>query len=486
MHRTERDILLLFRDEPGLRLSTSRILERLFSSEWKRVQKSLESSSKEEKEEAKLEKARLQRRLLYHLARLEEDKLLSVVDTIARGEKIFALAAQGTIVMGSRHVSIHVPVQQVGNFNVDDNSLFLLHPSSASSRVNAILLDASELPGMGRCDALVREALGAVNDVVAINHFERMIQKAPSHVLPSLKEWDLDAKDYGKRICLLVRVSDIYESASFKKFITDFATLCPRSIRIVFEVVASDISSNHGTFAHIVQEFSKSQVKINLKNHSIHPSPLIVGKAGVYAPDDTVHATIIVDVKKALDLSRNPSDFRARVLKGAKTLLSVARAQRESLSIPGGTYYIRFWNYDWEEEHAQKLSMITSCREDIERFCKDAEIIALSSGMPLQFKIRFSSLVKPLFKELTTRAYKKTPLKSTEDLNSESFQSYLRARESAFQHFDGGDRVRIFRQGFRHPEDVVREMGILLTYALPFITYDFSTMRGTTTLEQFI
>src|SRR3989338_7119881 len=100
MHRTERDILLVFRDEPGPKLSTAQILSKVFPEHVKRVNELV--SRRESSDEGKRLNAMLHRRILYHLSKLESDNLLRVVDLSARGEKVYSLAAPGTLVLGKR------------------------------------------------------------------------------------------------------------------------------------------------------------------------------------------------------------------------------------------------------------------------------------------------------------------------------------------------------------------------------------------------
>jgi hypothetical protein len=56
-----------------------------------------------------------------------------------------------------------------------------------------------------------------------------------------------------------------------------------------------------------------------------------------------------------------------------------------------------------------------------------------------------------------------------------------------FEIFDGGDRLRIFRKSDFAVIDIIHELGILLNaYKLPFFTYDFSGLKGTVKLTNFM
>ena len=60
-------------------------------------------------------------------------------------------------------------------------------------------------------------------------------------------------------------------------------------------------------------------------------------------------------------------------------------------------------------------------------------------------------------------------------------------KEKIFEVFDGGDRIRFFRNGQINPKDIEREVSIILnTYKLPFFCYDFGGVHGNLKLTSFI
>ena len=66
-------------------------------------------------------------------------------------------------------------------------------------------------------------------------------------------------------------------------------------------------------------------------------------------------------------------------------------------------------------------------------------------------------------------------------------KEFITAREKMFEIFDGGDRLRIFRTNEFKEHDIIHEISILLNaYKVPFFTYDFSGLRGTVKLTNFL
>ena len=77
MKNIDFEILSLFRSNPALELSTSDIVEKLFPTESSHIEYTLQDSyaSKEDIVQSKHQKAKLHRRVLHHLKKLESDQL---------------------------------------------------------------------------------------------------------------------------------------------------------------------------------------------------------------------------------------------------------------------------------------------------------------------------------------------------------------------------------------------------------------------------
>jgi hypothetical protein len=74
-----------------------------------------------------------------------------------------------------------------------------------------------------------------------------------------------------------------------------------------------------------------------------------------------------------------------------------------------------------------------------------------------------------------------------EDYYTGEIKDFLHVREKMFEIFDGGDRLRIFRKSDFALVDILHELGILLNaYKIPFFTYDFSGLKGTVKLTNFM
>jgi hypothetical protein len=277
---------------------------------------------------------------------------------------------------------------------------------------------------------------------------------------------------------------------------------------------------------HIFENFSESKIKINFKNNDLNIAPHFKGRAGIYNFSEQDWETyqkksrgniigaicsqsqVAININKFFDIYKTDSDFRNAVLNAAKTLLSANTIQRRKSSeyfrsINGmndqnaadfykySRNYIRFWNYDWHkstQENDNLFELIKSTKTIIDTFCNSEETIFKSCGVPIRFKIAFSSAFRNFdAKFMGERDYKKMTVSKSEDYYSGETKSFLQAREKMFEIFDGGDRLRIFRKNDFVMSDIMHEIGILLsTYKIPFFTFDFSGLRGTVKLTNFM
>ena len=153
--------------------------------------------------------------------------------------------------------------------------------------------------------------------------------------------------------------------------------------------------------------------------------------------------------------------------------------------------YIRFWNYDWHkdiQENNNLFELIKSTKELVDNFCHSEETIFMSCGIPIRFRIAFSSAFRNFDSRfMGERDYRKATVKKVEDFYTGEIKAFINARERMFEIFDGGDRLRIFRTNDFASIDIIHEFSILLNaYKIPLFTYDFSGLKGTVKLTNFM
>jgi len=125
------------------------------------------------------------------------------------------------------------------------------------------------------------------------------------------------------------------------------------------------------------------------------------------------------------------------------------------------------------------IDLIESIKQEVDEFCITEETIYKACGMPTRFKVAFSCAFSEFDEELSEKQFKKILINKFDDLYSPEIKEYLQARAKVFKIFDGGDRVRLYRTGRFLPEDIIRELNIILnSYQLPFICYNFGKLKG--------
>jgi hypothetical protein len=188
-----------------------------------------------------------------------------------------------------------------------------------------------------------------------------------------LARLDKIASDYQRRVMLIIRVQSIDDEVRLVRLCKEFCTTKPRAIEMVFNVTPRDLYERKTFFQAIIPFFAKAQVKIHLKNSSLHPAPVIYGNAGPYtisAEDWRAYkgvreemngfciggASVAIDVAKARKEGARLHDLAQ---KAAEALFLVGVARRRGNEWQGSlrargfsasfvNEHVRFWNYDLE------------------------------------------------------------------------------------------------------------------------------------------
>ena len=544
MKDTEQAILQVFKSNPNKEMDTSTLAKEIFLEEYSTIESMLQSTQKDIVADAKRKKFQLHRKLLYYLNKLVQENILKVARIQEKGEKIFMLALEDgdiTLEKGYKKIVItkpSLPVNQIEQYE-HQKIMKKYEEETWINRFNSIILECSKTPNVDRLYTLIKDCFRNVNDVIALNDFEITLTDLANsedqeylnkdkilqiirRFLDTLSE---ETQNNDKTISILINPSNA-KTDIMKIFIECFSSLNPKKINLIFNINNRDLQKNSEFFEYVIQSFSNQKIKLNVKNKDIYTAPMFKGRAGIYTFDEEEwkiyqkniksnviglscsQSAIAVNINKFFETYKTETEFRKAILNAAKVLLSANTIQRRKsneyfkniniLNYPNSsdfykfsTNYIRFWNYDWHkdiDENNNLFELIKSTKELVDNFCFSEETIFKSCGIPIRFKVVFSSAFRnfdPVF--MGDRDYKKANVKKIEDLYKGEIKDFILAREKMFEIFDGGDRLRIFRTTDFEPTDIIHEFGtILSSFKIPFFTYDFSGLRGMVKLTNFI
>ena len=529
MHDIEESILNIFKNYPSKELNAEFLAEKLYPEEYKIIRELVLTEDKVKLHDAKNRKFQLHRKILYYLNKLIENSILKVSRTAEKGEKYFTLqAAEGDTIIGRGYKKIIISKPTITTTDIESYEskevMKKYGEDSWINRFNSILLECKN-KGIEQIYKIISECITNVNDAIALNEFEKIINTSDVEELKRfINDISKDSDTHNKTISLIITVSET--GNNFKQFIEHYSSINPRLINIVFNVGNKDVQKHSKILSYIIEKFSEQKIKINFKNIDISSAPFFKGRAGIYNFDEqewdiyskkykgSIIGLVCSQSQIALNINRffenytTDAEFREAVLNAAKTLLLVNTIQRRksneyfkninSLNQPSiaefyhfSRNYIRFWNYDWlkdVKENDNLFELIKSSKELVDKFCHTEETIFKSCGIPIRFKIVFSSAFRNYDKKfMGDRDYKKVTVKKVEDYYVGEVKEFLHAREKMFEIMDGGDRLRIFRASDFRTQDIIHELGILLNaYKLPFFTYDFSGLKGIIKLTNFM
>jgi hypothetical protein len=538
MKNIEESILNIFKANPTKEYDTSRLTREIFPEEYSKITILFESTDKTRLTEAKRKKFQLHRKLLYYLNKLVNENILRVSKIQEKGEKTFILALEEgdiTIEKGHKKITITKPaiISNYIELYEHNNIMKKYDETTWINKINSMMIECSKTPTTEKLYQIITDCIRNVNDVIALNDFEIIINSSVesgdnhqfSNVKTLIDSLSEDSHNFDKIISLIINLSDV-KHAPLKRFLEYFTLLNPKKINIIFNLNNKELQKYSELMEFIVEYFSKHKIKLNIKNKELFNSPFFRGKAGIYNFDDSEweyysknvkgkvlgiscsQSAIAINVNQFFDMYHTDKEFRQAILNAAKALLSANTLQRrksndyfKNINIMNSPYafefykygrsYIRFWNYDWHKdisENDNMIQLLKSTKELVDNFCYSEETIFKSCGIPMRFKIAFSSAFRnfdPLF--MGERDYKKATVKKPEDFYDGEIKQFIFAREKLFDIFDGGDRLRIFRSTEFNNIDIVREISIMLnSFKIPFFTYDFSGLRGVIRLTNYI
>ncbi len=530
MRDTEEIILNVFKNHSTKELNTEFLAKEIYPQEYTQIENLLLSADKVRVHDGKRRKFQLHRKLLYYMNKLVDNKIIKVSKIAEKGEKYFILqAGEGDTIIEKGYKKITISKPTITATYIDhyeSNGVMKKYEGDSwINRFNSILLECSKIKDIDRLYGLIIECFTNVNDTVALNEFDIILNATSEKPLKEfLNKISKDTENSGKTVSILINISQV--NNNIYEFIDYYTEINSKKMNIVFNLNNKDLQKSSKIIEHIIEKFSDSKIKINFKNTDQSSSPYFKGRAGIYNFDEQgwdiyskkfkgnvigiscSQSQVAININRFFETYKTDAEFRQAILDAAKTLLVASTIQRRksneyfrninNINYPNSADfykfsrdYIRFWNYDWHKditENHNLFALIQSTKELVDNFCYSEETIFKSCGVPIRFRIAFSSAFRNFDQKfMGERDYKKFTIGKAEDYYNSDIKEFLHIREKMFEIFDGGDRLRIFRKSDFAMTDIMHELGIILNgYKVPFFTYDFSGLKGTVKLTNFM
>ncbi|HLP79167.1 MAG TPA: hypothetical protein VK158_00890 [Acidobacteriota bacterium] len=535
MHPAKVSILDAFKSSGLTPLSTTKIVAALYPSQVARIGSVLDDSysSKDSRKAALSDKAKLHRQLLHHINGLISDGILRVTGVEGKGEKIFApvVSQNEELVIQSPTKRIVLTARTTPQLPIEgyeaEKTVYRFEPTSWIDKLNAVLIDPTKVRSIDELYRLVSDMLSHVNDVVAINDMEKVIQSYGVHeVIHLLENLQKECSDYNKRLCLILDVTNILSNAAIEQFFVLFPKLNPNRVLTVFDVTARELVMHRDLFERIAHIYARHQMKLNIKNDDFHKAPYIVGKSGPYtiSPADwqaylTAHGSsafgvsiaqtsVVIDYDRFTKRHPSAKDVQQLIENCTRSLCianSIQRRDHEDffrhiISHPlyrGPSFFqlsncvirlLHFQSYI-NSKSVEFPALLSQLNASVKEFTHNQEIIFLSCGMPMRFSVTFAQAYRR-FTEATElhEPYQELTINTATDLYSKAMRDTLVAYEQLSGALSGGYEVRFVRSGTANSQEIIGELSLILnTYKIPFFCYRFEVAEGTTIpLTQFM
>ncbi|MCC7574157.1 hypothetical protein KO361_01035 [Candidatus Woesearchaeota archaeon] len=544
MNKIEQRIIQALTLSKNSDISTTVLVKSVFPSEYEELV-SLMNNPQRDFELVKIgkrNKARLHRKLLYHLNKLSEDDFIKITRVVGKGEKFFCLNHE-KIVLDKKDFAVRRVVESISSLKddvpflsgieeyEDDRVVKRFDSQNWLTKINSFVLECSRFQSIKKLYETLSESYPIFNDVVGLLDFQDVVDKSSVEEQTNfLRKINIDTKDYNKYVNLVFDLTKVRNYVRLSDFFDVFSEVNPDKVFVIFQTNSKTLSGQNRLISSVVKNFSEKKIRVNVQNVDLHKAPYMIGRAGAYTFDEqdwelycskvrgkTIgvccsETSIYIDIYRSFKDKVNYSAFRELIMKIARALLLATSTQRkksDSLFRPVNKLnqgfqskffsfsynYIRLWNYDllFSQEQDKDSGfvifndLLMSAVDELDEFCKSEETIFRSCGIPIRFKIVLSSAFRRFDKDfLSPRIYKKVLIKSLSDYYSDIIVRDIRRRESLYKVFRGGDRVRFFRDSRSLPEEIISEFHFLLTnHYLPFFTYDFRSLSGEVTLDSF-
>ncbi|MFH1511470.1 MAG: hypothetical protein ABIF10_07295 [Candidatus Woesearchaeota archaeon] len=521
MKGADYQILAIMKKDAERQYSTSEIVKLTEPEEWQKAMNLINNDFNDRKasSDGKRVLAQLHRKWLYYLNKLVKEQILRVSYVGNKGEKSYSLnIAEGEdLILERSHKKIIItrprqPAMPTEGYE-QKGIIYKYDEQNWISRVNSILVESTGFEDITGIYTFVTKCFNSVNDAIGIANCEAVFQQHKDKSVEAfLQSLGLACEDYGRETTLIFDVDSIKDEEKILKLISHAQGTHSR-LHYIWEITNRSLEEKKIFFKQLIEILSRAKVRLNIKNKGLWRPPYILGKAGPYTFNQQdwrayikelrntntsivcAQSTVALDIQRCLTEKRGLEDFTSLILKASRTLLAANAIQRNNFKDYFGNIwksnasaeimsysrnYIRFWNYGWKDEQAGlPIERIASSKEGVSRFCASQYIIYQACGMPTRFEIAFAPAFKGFHTGMSEERFQRLVIAKASDFHDEKMRKTLHAKEKLFQIFDGGDRARFFHSGTFDSEEIVRELGIILsTYKFPLFSYDFSQVPG--------
>jgi len=522
MDETRQKIIEIFKKRGG-EISTAEILSYVYP-ELKTIQ------SKEDKD-SKRKLAQIHRKLLYHINEFVNSGILRFSKFGEKGLKFFTLA----IAPGEEITEINprykkrivisapsLPSMPIESYE-HQGIIIKYEPSTWIDKLNSVVVMSEKIASLKELENIFDSSISVINDCLCFNNFDFLIDKlTKNEIIDFIQNAEEECKDYGKKTSLILNLSKL-KIEKFKDILEKITEAEITNVIFIYNFDSEELQEHFALFKEIISTHIRKKRTIYLKNRRICKAPYFLGTAGPYCMMEKEwlereaeeykfvacsQCSLIVDVEKFYSLyGLDTIKFSDLMINVSKSFLSANALKRrksqdyfknvinldkknEKEFLEFSRNYIRFWNFGLMQPDIDPklvLNMVSEARKKVNSFSVAEETIYKSCGMPTRFKIAISCAFKESNEKLSPAKYKRLEITNLDDLYRPKIKKEISDRESITSMFDGGNDVTFHRSGSFTPEDISREISVIMNaYNIPMFSFNFGNIKGDMKLSSYL
>ncbi|MBW3013396.1 hypothetical protein KY325_00530 [Candidatus Woesearchaeota archaeon] len=534
MSNLDHNILMLFQKEPYTELSTTEIISIIQKNQHDKLQLIIDDkySSNDAVKQAKFEKKKLQRQLLYHLNKLVDSGLLKVSKTSPKGQKYFVLGIDsGERVYIDKHNRMH---QHISKPNLPHIPLGEHERSGVVAKyekedwlgkVNSIFLESNMFTNLREISDIIELCFQNINDCVCLHNFETLVAEHDiEDVVRFLTNLNTNCQDFDKASSCSITLKNVINDDKFIELLQKHLKIKNPKINFIFNVSKEDINTK--LFENIIELLSSNHQDFFIRNNDVSNVPYFMGNAGPYTIDqkDWQHykqefkdklygfvisqATLLLDMNKLFSKRKDTESF-AKIIKKLMFVFNESNDAQRMLSrqlfpelfkldkekgdfLIFSRNLVRLWNYGWKNPDFDRDFLIEYLEigfKMVKEFSKYQEIVYKCSGMPTRMSIALASAYRDSVQSVfTSPNFLKFKIRSITDLQKPENKETMAVKEKLSDLLDGGDMMSFYRSGTFDTKSLKNEIQYIFNhFKLPFFRYNFGEVKDQNiTLEKFM
>jgi hypothetical protein len=507
----------ILESNPNTTFSTSELVERLHPEQYTDILNKKTNGSPEQQRNAQRQKAKLHRRVLYHLRKLQDTNNIAVVRRTTTGEKIYTYQQRTT---PQPNPAAQTQPLRTQHAQTDNDWLATSHDAHADPSIDAILIDAAQHTP----DELkhVTTTLTAItNDLIAITNTAEHLN---DHGIQPLKDLIADintaANKNGCQICLRLN-PDRLPQQHIKSFTDTAYNTAGDNITTVH--VTNYETTPNTTYETILAAAQRTRQQAHFESAPLTDKPVFIGQYGPYTvPHKTwerihnhdvapitclCHTTFSIDTT-AFFTNNSLTDLRNTITNTAKhSFLTTSKARNDivlalndHLNKHNEFYidflsttqnYIRCWNpprHDDNPSFQAYTTLLDTVNTTTNTLMQKQATIFQACGLPLNVTTTIApakpDATPPSF---TDNASRQRILHGLSELNDDHWQTHLAKQEEQAGLYNQAHRLHINHAPTTNPASLVAEIHHLQRHrATPLICYDFQHQTKEPQLHDFL